>query len=86
MAIIDADVYCTAYKLNEVRIFAISMKNLEYLGGKKARLETDPRTVIPAKYYNLSHIFFKKDSDTCFFYQKYDHKIIIEKRKIIVIL
>ena len=36
------------------------MKELEYPAEKKARLEINPRTVIPDKYHDLLDVFFKK--------------------------
>ena len=57
------------------------MRDLEYQAEKEAKPETDPKTVIPAKYHNRLDVFFKKNSDTLPLRQKYDHKIILEEEQ-----
>ena len=57
------------------------MRDLEYQAKKEAKLETDPKTVIPVEYYDLLDIFFKKNLDTLPPHQMYDHKIILEKEQ-----
>ena len=81
VTIIDADVYCLACWLKEAQVFVIFIKNLEFQAEKRVRPETNPKTVILEKYYNLLYVFLKKDLDTFFFYQKYDYKIILEKKQ-----
>lgn len=57
------------------------MRDLEYKEEKEARRETNLRTVVTLEYHDLVNIFSKKDSDTLFLYQKYDHKIILEEKQ-----
>lgn len=78
---IGADAYCAVCKLKRTPVFVIPMSNLEFQVAKKARLKTDPKSVILKKYYDLLDVFLKKDSDILFLYQKYDHKIILKKEK-----
>lgn len=33
------------------------------------------------KYYNLLDVFFKKNSNTLFFHQKYNHQILLEEKQ-----
>lgn len=57
------------------------MRNPEFQAKKKARLKTNQKNLIPEEYHNFLDIFCKKNSDTLFFYQKYDHKIILEEKQ-----
>ena len=68
------------YKLKEVQVFIRSIKNLKYQVKKKVELEINLRNIVLAKYYNILDIFFKKNSDILFLYQKYSHKIILKKK------
>ena len=56
------------------------MRNLEFQTKKEVRSETNPKTFILKEYYNFVDVFSKKDLDTLFSYQKYDHKIILEDK------
>lgn len=56
------------------------MRNLEYQVEKETRPKTDPKTIILIEYYDFLNLFSKKNSDILFFYQKYDYKIILEKK------
>ena len=76
---ISINAFCTICKLKKIRFFAVSIRDLKYQVEKKAKLETNPKNIIPEKYYNFLNIFLKKNSDTHSFYQKYDNKIILEK-------
>ena len=42
------------------------MKNLEYQAEKKAKPETNLKTIVLEEYYDFLDIFSKKDSDTLF--------------------
>ncbi len=79
IAMIGADAYRTACRLKRAQVFAVSMRDLEYQAEKEARPETNSRSVVPEEYHDLLNVFSKKDSDTLPPYQKYDHKIILEK-------
>lgn len=61
VAMIGAKAYCVAHRLKKAQVLALSIKDLEYQVKKEARPETDPKTVISAKYYDLLDIFSKKD-------------------------
>ncbi len=80
IAMIGADAYRAACRLKGAQVFAVSMRDLEYQAEKKAKPETDPRSVILEEYHNLLDVFSKKDSDTLPSHQKYDHKIILEEK------
>ena len=81
VAMIGADAYCAACELKTAQIFAVSIRNLEYQAEKKARPETNPKSVIPEEYHDLLDVFSKKDSATLPPHQKYNHKIILEKQQ-----
>ena len=72
VAIIGADAYRLACKLKGAQVFAVSMKDLEFQAEKKARPETDPKSVVPEEYHDLLDVFSKKDLDTLPHHQKYD--------------
>lgn len=46
----------------------VFMGNLKYLAKKKARPETNLRTIIQAKYDNFLDVYSKKHLDTFYFY------------------
>ena len=54
---------------------------MEFQLAKKAKLETDPKSIIPEEYYDLLHVISKKNSDTVPPHQKYDHKNISEEEQ-----
>ena len=81
VAMIDADAYRLACQLKRAQVFAILMKDLEFQAEKEARPETNLKTVVPKKYYDLLYVFSKKDSDTLPSHRKYDYKIILEKEQ-----
>lgn len=47
---IIANTYYLFEQLKNIRIFAISMKNIEFQAKKKARLETNLKNVIQKRY------------------------------------
>ena len=57
------------------------MKDIQYQAKKEARAKTNLKSVIPQKYYNFLDIFSKKNSNTLFLHQKYDHKIYLEEEQ-----
>ncbi len=81
VAMIGADVYRAACSLKGAQVFAVFMRDLEYQAEKEAKLETNPRTIVPAEYHDLLDVFFKKNSDTLPPHRKYDHKIILEEKQ-----
>lgn len=81
VTIIDADAYYAVYRLKRARVFLVFMRDLEHKAEKEASLETDPKTVISEKYYDLLNIFSKKNLDTLFSHRKYNHKIIFEEKQ-----
>lgn len=64
VTIIDIDTYYVTYKLKKTRVFAISIRNLEYQAKKKAKSKTNLRNIISKEYYDFLDIFSKKNSDT----------------------
>ena len=81
VTMIDADVYCVAYKLKRAQVFAVSMRDLEHQAQKEARPETHPKSIVPKEYHDLLDVFSKKNSDTLPPHQKYHHKIILEEKQ-----
>ena len=55
------------------------MRDLEYQLEKKARPETDPKTLLLKEYQDFLDVFSKKDSDTLPLYQKYNYKIVLKE-------
>ena len=78
---ISADAYCAACRLKGAQVFAVSMKDIQYQAEKEARVETDLRSVVPQEYHDFLNIFSKKDLDTLFSHQKYNHKIHLEEEQ-----
>ena len=81
VVMIGADAYRAACKLKRALVFAISMRDLKYQVVKEARLEIDPKIVVPEEYHALLNIFSKKHSDTLPPHRKYNHKIILEEKQ-----
>lgn len=81
VAMIGMDAYCTTCRLKWAKLLSILMTDLAYQVKKEARLETNLRTIVLAKYHDLLNVFSRKDLDTLLFYQKYDHEIILEKKQ-----
>ncbi len=57
------------------------MRDLEYQTEKEARPETNPRTIVPAEYYDHLNVFSKNNSDTLLPHRKYNHTIILEEEQ-----
>ena len=68
-------------KKQKAKIFAISMRNIEYQLNKGTKPLTDPKTVVPAKYHDFLDVFSKEVLDTLRLHGKYDHKIELLKDK-----
>lgn len=54
--------------LKRAQVLAIPMRNLEFQIAKKARPETDPKSVILKEYYDFLGVFSEKDLDKLPFY------------------
>ena len=78
---IDPDVYHTACCLKGTQVFAVLMRDIQYQAGKKARAETNLKSVIPQEYHNFLDVFSKKDSDTLLPYRIYDNMILLEEEQ-----
>lgn len=57
IAKIGVNVYYTISRLKKAKILTISIKNLEFQAIKEAKLETNPKSVISKKYYDLLDVF-----------------------------
>lgn len=68
IAMIGTDAYHTTCHLKKAQVFAILIKDLQYQAKKEARVETNPKIIIPKKYHNFLDIFPKKNSDNFFLY------------------
>ena len=55
------------------------MKDIQYQAEKKARAETNPKSVVPQEYHDFLDVFSKEDSDTLLPHRKYDHTIHLEE-------
>ena len=55
------------------------MRDIQYQAEKKARAETDPKSIVSTEYHDFLDVFSKKNSDTLPLHQKYDHKIYLKK-------
>lgn len=80
IAIINIDVYYIIHKLKRTQVFIISIKNLKDQEKKKSRSKIDLKSIIIEEYHNFLEIFFKKNLDILLLYQKYNHKIILQKK------
>ncbi len=81
IAMIGADAYCAACRLKRAEVFAVSMRDIQYQAEKEARVETNPKSVVPQEYLDFLDVFSKKDSDTLPPHRKYDHKIHLEEEQ-----
>ena len=81
IVMIDANAYCLVYQLKQAQVFAISIKNLEFQVEKKAKPETNPKTIIPEKYYDLLDMFSEKNSNILSFHWKYYYKITLKEEQ-----
>lgn len=77
---IGTDTYYALYRLKRVQVFTRYIKDLKYKTKNKVRLKTNPSSVIPEKYQDHLDVFSKKNSDILLPYQKYDQKIVLEKK------
>ena len=77
--IIGVDVYCIACCLKWTQVFVILMRDIWYQAEKEDIAITNPKSVVPQEYHNFLGVSLKKNSDTLFLYQKYDHKIYLEE-------
>ena len=57
------------------------MRDIQYQVETKARVETNPKSVISQNYHDYYDIFSKKNSNTLLPHWKYDHKIHSEKKQ-----
>ena len=64
IAMIGADAYCAAYYLKKAQVFALPMRDIQYQAKKKARAETDLKSILPQEYHDFLDVFSKKDLDT----------------------
>ena len=78
---IGGDTYCTACFLKEAQVFAVSMRDIQYQAEKEDRAETNLKSVVLQEYHNFLDFFLKKNSDILPPYQKYNHKIYLEKEQ-----
>ena len=81
IAMICANTYCAPCHLKKAQVFAVSLKDLQYQAKKEARAEIDPKSVVLEEHHDFLDVFSKKNSDILSPYQKYDHKIQLEKEQ-----
>lgn len=48
---------------------------------KKARPETNLKSIVPEEYHDFQDVFSKKNSDTLSFYQMFNYKIILKEQQ-----
>ena len=81
IAMISVDAHCIACCLKRAQMFTISLRAIQYQAEKKARAETNPKSVVPKEYHNFRNNFSQKYSKTFLPYQKYDPKIHLEEKQ-----
>ena len=57
------------------------MRDIQYQAEKGAKAKINPTSIVPQEYHNFLNVFSKKDLDTLFPHQKYDHKIYLGKEQ-----
>ena len=75
LAIISAAPFQYLTKQKNVKIFAVSMRDLEYQLNKAEKPIIDPVTVVPECYHEFLDVFSKKALDKVLLHSKYNHKI-----------
>ena len=87
LAFIDAAPFQYLVKQKDVKIFVVSMqdienelnailmKDIEYQLNKTAKAPTDPKTMVPEEYHKFLDVFSKEASDTLSPHSKYNHQI-----------
>ena len=63
-----------------VRIFGISMRNLEYQSNKTKKPVTNPVFIVLEGYYKFLDVFSKKKSNKVFLHFKYNYKVKLVNR------
>ena len=81
VAIIGADSYRYLTHCKAVKVYAISMKDIDDQLNKESRPPTDPKLVVPPEYHEFLDVFSKIDSDTLSPHRLHDHKILLEGGK-----
>jgi hypothetical protein len=63
-----------------VKIFVVSMKNLEIqLKKQDSKTIIDLKSVVSSKYHDFLNVFFKENADILSSHKKHDHRIKLEK-------
>ncbi len=81
IVMISANANYVACRLKEAQMFVISMRNIQYQAEKEVRTKTNPKNIVLQEYHDFLDVSSKKNSDTFSSYQKYDHKIHLEKEQ-----
>ena len=81
VAIIGAESYRYLTHCKAVKVYAISMKDIDDQLNKESRPPTDPKLVVPPEYHEFLDVFSKIDSDTLSPHRLHDHKILLEGGK-----
>ncbi len=63
IAIICIDTYSIACYLKEAQVFVILIRDIQHQVEKKAKAETNPKSIVFVKYHNFLDVFSNKDSD-----------------------
>lgn len=76
----NQDAYHAICKLKKTQIFCFIHERSAILSKKKAKPETNPKSIVLKEYHDLLNVFYKKNSDTFLvLYQKYNYKVILKK-------
>ncbi len=71
----------TLFRQKDVKIFAISMKNLKIqLKKQKSNTMIDLKSVMSSEYHDFLNVFFKEKKNILLFHKKHDHRIKLEKK------
>jgi hypothetical protein len=70
----------TLSRQKDVKIFAVSMKDLKIqLKKQGSSIVTDSKSVVSSKYHDFLNVFFKEKADILSSHRKHDHRIELEK-------
>ena len=79
MIFVDAAVYNLRFKQKNVKLFVISLRNIDDQIQKNTDTFIDSKIIFSKKFHDLIDVFFKIASDELTSHRKYDHKIVIKK-------
>jgi hypothetical protein len=77
---ITAASFNTLFRQKDVKIFAVSMKNLKIqLKKQESNTIIDFKSVVSSEYHDFLNVFFKQKADILSSHRKHDHRIKLKK-------